>query len=143
MKYLTRTLLGLGFAAGLACVAAPASAAPRAASPQLVAGSAAPAIEKVVYRRAYGYRPVARAYGYRGWGYRPYAYRPGWGAPALGLGLAAGIVGAAAAAATAPGYWGGYPAYGYYPAPACYIANQPLYDAWGNVAAWQRVRVCQ
>ena len=142
MKHLTRVLLGAGLAAGLACLAAPASAAPRAASSSLIFGAGAPSVEKVGYRRAYGYRPVARAYGYRGWGYRPYAYRPGWAAPAIGLGLAAGLVGAAAAANSAPGYWGGYPAYGY-PAPACYIANQPLYDAWGNVAAWRRVRVCQ
>ncbi len=142
MKHLTRVLLGAGLAAGLACLVAPASAAPRAASSDLIFGAAAPAVEKIAYRRAYGYRPVARPYGYRGYG-----YRRGWAAPAVGVGVAAGVLGvlgAAAAASAAPAYpyWGGgYPAY--YAAPSCYLTNQPLYDAWGNVAAWRRVRVCQ
>ena len=114
--------------------AAPVSAAPPVAPAQLLQAQSGASVEKVYYRRVY-----------RG---GPRAYRRGPG-PAVGLGVAAGVLGvlgAAAAASAAPAY--GYPAYGYpvygapY-APACYIARQPMYDGWGNFAGYQRVRVCQ
>jgi hypothetical protein len=59
----------------------------------------------------------AQAWGKKGWG------------PGLGFGIAAGVIGAAAFAATAPGYYVG---------PGCrYVAR---YDAWGNYRG--SVRVC-
>ena len=58
------------------------------------------------------------------------AWRGGWG-PALGLGIAAGIVAGSAYAATAPGYYVGGPA-------GCrWVAR---YDAWGNYRG--SVKVC-
>jgi hypothetical protein len=49
-----------------------------------------------------------------------------WG-PAIGLGFAAGVIGSAAYAATAPGYYG----YG------CRYVER--YDAWGNYRGTRRV----
>ncbi|MDB5569632.1 MAG: hypothetical protein JWN93_815 [Hyphomicrobiales bacterium] len=78
-------------------------------------------------------------------GWRRHHHR-GWGAP-----VAAGVVGAlalgafAAAAAPRGQYYapqGYYPAAGYDPVQ-CYVENQPAYDAWGQFAGYQRVRVCQ
>ena len=58
----------------------------------------------------------AQAWGRRGWG------------PAIGLGIAAGVIGTAAYAATAPGY------YGY---RSCRHVER--YDAWGNYRGTRRV----
>jgi len=58
----------------------------------------------------------AQAWGRRGWG------------PAIGLGIAAGVIGTAAYAATAPGY------YGY---RSCRYVGR--YDAWGNYRGTRRV----
>ena len=58
----------------------------------------------------------AQAWGRRGWG------------PAIGLGIAAGVIGTAAYAATAPGY------YGY---SNCRYVER--YDAWGNYRGTRRV----
>ena len=58
------------------------------------------------------------------------AWRGGWG-PALGLGIAAGIVAGSAYAATAPGYYVGGPA-------GCHWVAR--YDAWGNYRG--SVKVC-
>lgn len=75
----------------------------------------------------------ASAFGYRyGGGWR-HGGGWGWGGPA-----AAGVIGGlalgaiAAGAANAGGY--GYGGYG------C-VANQPVYDNWGNFVGYQRVRV--
>ena len=57
----------------------------------------------------------AQAWGRRGWG------------PAIGLGIAAGVIGTAAYAATAPGYYG----YG------CRYVER--YDRWGNYRGTRRV----
>ena len=74
--------------------------------------------------------PAAAGWGWRhggGWG-----YRGGWGAPvAAGL-LGALAVGAIAAAASQPAYYGG----------SCYPANRPVIDAWGNVVGYRPTRVC-
>ena len=122
----------------VALAAAPASAAPPVASAQLLQAKTGASVDKIVYRRVYRAAPA-----------RGYRRGPG---PAVGLGIAAGVLGvlgAAAAASAAPAYPAypayGYPAYGapYYAAPACYITRQPAYDPWGNFAGWQRVRVCQ
>ena len=56
--------------------------------------------------------------------------------------------GAAAAASAASGpYYGGYgygaPVYGGYGYGGCYIARQPVHDAWGNYLGTRRVRVCE
>ena len=58
----------------------------------------------------------AQAWGKKGWG------------PAIGLGIAAGIIGTAAYAATAPGY------YGY---TSCRYVER--YDSWGNYRGTRRV----
>ena len=60
----------------------------------------------------------AQAWGKKGWG------------PAIGLGIAAGIIGTAAYAATAPGY-------GYYGYSNCRFVER--YDAWGNYRGTRRV----
>ena len=57
----------------------------------------------------------AQAWGRRGWG------------PAIGLGIAAGIIGTAAYAATAPGYYG----------DGCRYVER--YDRWGNYRGTRRV----
>ena len=58
------------------------------------------------------------------------AWKGGWG-PAIGLGIAAGVIGGAAYAATAPGYYVGGPM-------GCrWVAR---YDAWGNYRG--SVKVC-
>lgn len=78
----------------------------------------------------------ADAFGRRGWG-GGYAYRGGWGHHrGWGPGaLAAGAIGGLALGALAAGaYGGGYGGYG------C-VANQPVYDSWGNFIGYQRVRV--
>ena len=75
---------------------------------------------------------------YRGYGY-------GWGGP-----VAAGVIGGLAAGAivgsVARPYGYGYAPYGYYgPAPVydpCYRARRPVFDAYGNVAGYRPVRVC-
>ncbi len=55
----------------------------------------------------------------------------GWGAPAA-AGIVGGLaLGAIAAGAASGGYGGGY---------GC-VANQPVYDDWGNFVGYQRVRV--
>ncbi len=73
-------------------------------------------------------------------------HRGGWGGP-----VAAGVIGALAlgafAAAAAPRRQH-YAPEGYYPVagyghPQCYVEKQPAYDAWGQFAGYQRVRVCQ
>ncbi len=53
-----------------------------------------------------------------------------WGKGGLGFGIAAGIVGAAAVAATAPTYYGG---------PGCRWVSR--YDNWGNYRG--SVKVCE
>jgi hypothetical protein len=55
--------------------------------------------------------------------------KKGWYGPGIGLGIAAGVIGAAAFAATGPYYYG---------APACRLVAR--YDAWGNYRG--SVRVC-
>jgi hypothetical protein len=55
----------------------------------------------------------------------------GWGGPA-----AAGVIGGLALGAVAAGAAGGY-GYGGY---SC-VANQPVYDPYGNFVGYQRVRV--
>ncbi len=72
-------------------------------------------------------------------------YRGGWGGP-----VAAGVIGGLAAgaiigSATHPYYGGEYGAYGYGPEPVydpCYVTRRPIYDAYGYVAGYRRVRVC-
>jgi hypothetical protein len=61
------------------------------------------------------------------WGYHPW----GWGIGGVAAGLALG----AAAAASTPYYYGGYPG-------GCYFARQPVVDSYGNIIAYHRVRVC-
>ena len=78
------------------------------------------------YRYGYGYRG--------GWG---------WGGPAIAAGVLGGLaLGAVAAGAAAPGYYGGYgyPVAAPYPARLC-PARQPVYNSWGNFVGYQRVRV--
>lgn len=92
-------------------------------------------------RRGYGggngYRHYGGGYGNRGYGYR---HGGNWG----GAGVAAGLLGGLAVGAIASqGVYGGYPAYGYGGYGGCYIARQPIVDAWGNVISYQRVQVCQ
>ena len=83
----------------------------------------------------------ADAFGRRGWGGRGgYAYGGGWG-HRRGWGggagpLVAGAIGGLALGAVAAGAYNGY-GYGY---GDC-IANQPVYDDWGQIVAYQRVRV--
>jgi len=59
-------------------------------------------------------------YRYRRYGYR--GYRRGWGGPAVGAAIGLGVLGAAAAAATAAPYYGGYgyPYGGYGYGGGCY-----------------------
>jgi hypothetical protein len=70
----------------------------------------------------------------------PAAARGGWGGP-----FAAGVIGGAAvgalvAGATAPYYYG--PPVAYAP-PPCWFQRQPVYDYYGRVIGYQRVRVCR
>ncbi len=67
----------------------------------------------------------------------------GWGAP-VAAGVIGGLaLGAVAAQAAGPRYYG----YGYgYPAPvygACFNRRRPVYDAWGNFAGYRVVRICR
>src|SRR5215207_1473436 len=78
---------------------------------------ASPALTEQTQWRGYGWRGYGwRGYGWRGYGWRGYGWRGGWGwgggAMAAGL-IAGGLIGAAAAA---PYYGYGYPAYDGYPA---------------------------
>lgn len=57
--------------------------------------------------------------------------KKGWGGPALGLGIAAGIIGTAAYAATAPGY---YVVPGYM---GCRYVER--YDVYGNYRGTRKV----
>lgn len=138
MKIIAHSVLASGFVAVIALAGVPAVAAPAMAPAQIVTGDApAMSADKVAYRRVYRGAPP-----------RAYARRRGVG-PAVGLGIAAGVLGAIGAAAAANnGYYYGAPAYGYpaygYPAYGygCYISKQAAYDPWGNFAGWRRVRVC-
>ena len=94
----------------------------------------------------YGYGRGSGYYG-RGYGYRHYGGGGGgWVAGAAAAGLL-GVLAGGAIAAQQPYYgggYGGYGAYGYYPAARpCYLARQPLVDAWGNVVSYRRVQVCE
>jgi hypothetical protein len=63
------------------------------------------------------------------WGYHHGAWGGwGWGAGAAVAGLA---LGAAAAAAATPYY-----------ATACYFTRQPVFDGYGVVVGYRRIRVC-
>jgi hypothetical protein len=108
------TLVGAG------ALAAPASAAPLApATAALGQAADAPLVQTVQWRR-YGYGP--RYGGYYGRGY----YGRGWRGPAVGAGVAAGILGGALAAgalaAPRPVYSYPAPAYGYSPADTDAVA---------------------
>ena len=65
----------------------------------------------------------AQAWGKKGWG---------WG-PAVGLGVAAGVIGSAAYAASGPGYYVG-PSYGY---TSCRYVER--YDVYGNYRGTRKV----
>lgn len=154
------------FGAALLAGATFAFAAPAAAAPLGLAGSAlthkafttdsspsAGMIVQVQRRgvgagRAVGAGRVGAgrmgAVGGRGFGGRGYGYRGGGGrgvGPAVGLGIAAGVLGAigAAAAASDPGPGYAAPVYG----GGCYITREPVYDSWGNFRGNRRVRVCE
>lgn len=58
-----------------------------------------------------------------GWGYG------GWGWGGFGVGAATGL--AIAATAAQPAYYGD-----------CYLARQPVYDAYGNFVGYRQVQVC-
>jgi hypothetical protein len=73
-----------------------------------------------------------RAGYYRGWGFA------GNSAAIAAAGLAGGL--AAGALLAQPAYPAAYPVYD---APACYPADRPVVDAWGNVVAYRRIRVCE
>jgi hypothetical protein len=66
-----------------------------------------------------------------GWGGGGWHRGGGWGGPA-----AAGVIGGLALGAIAAGAAGGGYGYGY----GC-VANQPVYDPYGNFVGYQRVRV--
>ncbi|MCB1533772.1 MAG: hypothetical protein KDJ44_03375 [Rhodoblastus sp.] len=76
----------------------------------------------------------ADAFGRRGWGGGGYGYRGGWGHH-RGWGgpgpWAAGAIGGLALGALAAGAYNNY---------GC-VANQAVYDSWGNFIGYQRVRV--
>jgi hypothetical protein len=64
---------------------------------------------------------------WRRWGGGGYYRRGwGWGGPALGAAVGLGVLGAAAAAASTPYYYG-YPAYGYPAYSSGYYAPSPYY----------------
>jgi hypothetical protein len=67
-----------------------------------------------------------------GWGGGGWHRGGGWGAPA-----AAGVIGGLALGAIAAGAANG----GYYGGGYGCVANQPVYDDWGNFVGYQRVRV--
>ncbi len=129
-----------GAAAALSCglLAAPAaSALPLKIGADSVARSQAldAPVQEIRYRGRGG-RVVHRG------------YRRGPSGAAIGAGVALGVLGAAAAASAASGpYYGGYgygaPVYGGYGYGGCYIARQPVHDAWGNYLGTRRVRVCE
>ena len=78
----------------------------------------------------------AAAFG--GWGYGGGWHGGGWHGGGWGPGaLAAGAIGGLALGAVAAGAAGAYgPGYGY----GC-VANQPVYDPYGNFAGYRRARV--
>lgn len=71
-------------------------------------------------------------------------HRGGWGGP-VAAGVIGGLaLGAFAAQAAGPRYYG--PAYGYGPTPVygeCFNRRRPVYDRWGNFAGYRVVRVCR
>ena len=79
----------------------------------------------------------ADAFGRHGWGGRGgYAYGGGWGGHRRGWGggpgpWVAGAIGGLALGAVAAGAYNNY---------GC-VANQPVYDDWGQFVGYQRVRV--
>ena len=78
----------------------------------------------------------ADAFGRHGWGGRGgYAYGGGWGGHRRGWGggpgpWVAGAIGGLALGAVAAGAYNNY---------GC-VANQPVYDDWGNFVGYRRVR---
>lgn len=135
----------LGAAAALSCgmlLAPAASAFPLSAGAESVGKvRAGDAVTEVRYRGRGGPAAVYRGGGARHV-YRGGGYRRGPSGAAIGAGVALGVLGAAAAASAASPYYGGYgygaPAYG-----GCYMARQPVHDAWGNYLGTRRVQVCE
>ena len=100
----------------------------------ITAGMAALTLGAVVAATA----TPADAFGRQGWGGRGgYAYGGGWGHRGWGGGAGpwvAGAIGGLALGAVAAGAYNGYGG-GY-----C-VANQPVYDDWGQFIGYQRVSV--
>jgi len=100
-------------AGGTSAIAAPMGIAPKATV------EAASPVTDVQWRR----------WGGDGWGYRR-GWGGGWAGPALGAAIGLGVLGAAAAASSAPYYYG-YPAYYGYGYPAYgYGYGYPYYGGW-------------
>lgn len=111
----------------------------------------APAQAQFYYGGGYGgyyARPVATGYYGRGYGYGyGHPYRYGYRRYNNGGAVAAGVIGglalgALAANAARPAYYGGYPAYrtvGY--APGCYVTRERRVNRFGELVV-RRVRVC-
>ena len=70
----------------------------------------------------------ADAFGRRGWHGGGWGHHRGWGGPGP---WAAGAIGGLALGALAAGAYNNY---------GC-VANQAVYDSWGNFIGYQRVRV--
>jgi len=136
-----KKIYGLAVGASLAVAAfaaAPATAMPLASglSGPVADAQASLLIEQVQFRgrgRVGGPRYVAPRYAPR---YGRRGIGPGG---AIAAGAALGILGAAAAASAAPGYYAPAPAYGY----GCYYERRPVYDAWGNPRGTHPVQVCR
>jgi hypothetical protein len=90
------------------------------------------------------------AQGWRGGGYRWHTgyWHPGYGwAGGYGWGepLAVGAVAGYTLGALTGAAYAYAPAYAYGPAyygGGCYLQNRPVYDSWGNFAAYAPVQVC-
>ncbi|MFN3889300.1 MAG: hypothetical protein ACK4MV_02800 [Beijerinckiaceae bacterium] len=54
-------------------------------------------------------------------------------------GVAAGVIGGALVANS---HAHAYPAYGYGYAPACWREARPVYDVYGNIVGYRKIRVC-
>lgn len=98
----------------------------------------------------WGYRGYHHGGGYGGggygddWGHHHHGHGGAWaGVAAAGL-LGALAVGAIANSARQP-YYDSYQQPAYYPRQtyrSCYLADQPVTDAWGQLLYYERVRVC-
>jgi hypothetical protein len=73
--------------------------------------------------------------------YHRYHHGRGFGGP-IGLGILGGLAAGMIAGAVAAPHYAPPPPYPYAPDPQCYVAQQPVYDQWGQFAGYGPAEVC-